>query len=324
MTHEDVKRWLTVPVEELDVATRDGLEEHLASCAACRTEAAVLQRLHDEVLLAAPVVSDEDVAIARHLLFRSLRQRTDSVAWKTRLQEFFGLSFGRAWRPVLAAGVVAAVAFFAGSVAFRGGSASMDGIRLAAYDPSGQDQATGMIQILNLRVLDQDPTNGDIELQFEAVQPAHIKGKMDDPYIQAILARALVSSQNPGVRLRAANAITAQVEGSGLDRRSKDLVKESLISALLYDKNRGVRMEALKALEPFLPDSAATAAIVQVLKQEENVAMRIAAINCLDLSKYDRAPAREQLREVLRDQSQSDANHYIRIRAASALQEDRP
>jgi hypothetical protein len=52
--------------------------------------------------------------------------------------------------------------------------------------------------------------------------------------------------------------------------------------------------------------------------------MRIAAINSLDLNKFDRQPAREQLIAALRDRSVSDANHYIRIRATAALEEAQP
>lgn len=322
MTHDDVKRWLTLPVEELDEATREQLEDHLASCADCRQEAAVLQRLHDEVRLAAPVVTDEDLLVARHMLFRSLRQRSGSPAWFDRLREFLGLTPSGAWRPALAAGLIAVAAFGAGALAFRTVQGMSNGFHLAAYDPSSEDRSSGAIQILNLRILNQDESSGEIEFEFEAVQPSHVKGSMHDPRIQAILARALVSSQNPGVRLRAANMIGGQLADRKLDGRSMDLVKESLISALLYDQNRGVRMEAMKALQPFLPDSAATAAIVHILKREENVAMRIAAINCLDLNQFGQAPAREQVERALRDRSMSDANNYIRIRAAAALQED--
>jgi hypothetical protein len=322
MTHDDVKRWLTLPIEELDESTRELMDEHLASCPACRNEAAALQRLHDEVRSAAPVVTEEDLTVARHMLFRSLRQRTAEPAWIERLQEALGLAPGRAWRPALAGGLLAILAFIGGSVAFRSTSEMPNGFHVAAYDPSSDDRTSGAIQILNLRILNQDDARGEIEFEFEAVQPSHIKGSINDPRIQAILARALVSSQNPGVRLRAANVISGQLTDGGVEGRSKDLVKESLIAALLYDQNRGVRMEALKALQPFLPDSAATAAIVQVLKREENVAMRIAAINSLDLTRFDRTPARQQVEQALRDRSMSDANNYIRIRATAALQED--
>ncbi len=324
MTHDDVKRWLALPVEELDETTRERMEDHLALCAECRNEAAILQRLHDEVLRAAPAVTDEDLIVARHMVFRELRRRSDSPSWTKRLLEFLGLGPSRAWRPVLIAGILAAASFAAGSYAFRTAPGMGNGFHLAAYDPSSADRASGAIQILNFRILNQDESSGEIEFEFEAVQPSHVTGNINDPRIQAIMARALVSSQNPGVRLRAANVISGQTTGGGVSGRSGDLVKESLIAALLYDQNRGVRMQALKALEPFLPDSAATAAIIQVLKREENVAMRIAAINSLDLTKFDRTPAREQVRHALRDQSMSDANSYIRIRATAALQEDRP
>ena len=323
MTHDSIRRLLTQPIEELDEPIRQEMAEHVAGCPACQNDASALQRLHELVIASATTTTEADLTLARNALFRTLRRRSHGTPWVDRVREWLGLADGPALRPALIGICIHAVGFLAGAFAVWPDSPGLNGFQLAAYDPY-QDNDGGAPQVVNLRILHQDEATGDIEFEFDAVMPAHIRGNMNEPRVQAILARALVSSQNPGIRLRVANVIGSQSDEGTLDKRSRDLVKESLISALLYDKNRGVRMEAMKALQPFLPDSAATAAILQILNREENVAMRIAAINCFDLTKFERQPAREQVLAALRDRSVSDANNYIRIRAAAALEEVQP
>ena len=323
MTHDDIRRLLTQPIEDLDESVRQEMEEHVAGCPACRNEASALQRLHELAVASGTTTTEADLTLARSDLSRTLRRRSRGIPWVDRVREFLGLADGPTLRPALIGLSILAVGFFAGALAFRTDTPGLNEFQLAAYDPY-QDNNGGVPQVVNLRILYQDEASGEIEFEFDAVMPAHIRGNMNEPRVQAILARALVSSQNPGIRLRAANVIGSQADEGTLDKRSRDLVKESLISVVLYDMNRGVRMEALKALKPFLPDSAATAAIIKILKREENVAMRIAAINSFDLTKFERQPAREQLLAALRDRSVSDANTYIRIRATAALEEVQP
>jgi len=100
-------------------------------------------------------------------------------------------------------------------------------------------------------------------------------------------------------------------------------VKAALIATLKYDENRGVRKEAMKALEKFMPDTEVTAAFVYVLQHEKNTGMKIAAINSLNLSKYHGYEKDENLMEMLREKVHSDENNYIRLRAKAALQEAR-
>ena len=323
MKHDDVKHYLTLPIEDIDATVRLEMENHVASCPSCRSEASALQRLHELLHTSGVTPSEADLSEARAVLFHTLRRQSASPSWTVRLRDVLGLAECRALRPIAIGLVLAVAAFVGGSFAGRSLDVAPAGFQLAAYDPY-QKSEESTLQIMNLRVLRQDEASGEIEFEFEAVMPAHIRGNMHEPRIQAILAHALVSSQNPGTRLRAANVIGSQKDDGTLDRRSRNLVKESLISALLYDKNRGVRMEALKALQPFLPDSGVTSAILEVLKREENVAMRIAAINSLDITKFDSQPARKRLMDALRDRSVSDANNYIRIRAAAALEEEQP
>jgi hypothetical protein len=106
---------------------------------------------------------------------------------------------------------------------------------------------------------------------------------------------------------------------SGLDTE----VKSALITALLHDRNLGVRKEALTVLRNYLPDPAIVRAFLDILAHEKNTGLKIAAINSLDLSKYENQPLNREILDMLKYSAQTDDNKYIRIKAKAALQEVR-
>lgn len=312
--------------EELDDTAAKSVRRHLSTCTGCRAYFEELQRLHRTThALQTSVVDDDALLVLRRDLMRQIRKERPQESLIDRLLTVAGFGSGPVWRPVAVLSAVAAIAFLAGFLIVGGDAYVLPGLHQAAYDPYGGAPSSGLMsqdaQITNLRIIAQDQSSGDIEFEFEAVMPVYIKGNMHDPDVQAVLAKALVSSQNPGIRLRAANVIGERSQQNDFVDGTRKVIKESLISAVLYDENRGVRLEAMKALRDFLPDSAATSAILLVLKTETNVAMKIAAINSLDLAKFTEAPSRQLLLDALRERSVLDENNYIRIRATSALQE---
>src|SRR6202007_573133 len=68
---------------------------------------------------------------------------------------------------------------------------------------------TSNLAISNIRFVDADPTDGQIEFAYDAVKPMRVKGSVNDAKIQRLLTYALEREQNPGVRLRAVNTLGA-------------------------------------------------------------------------------------------------------------------
>ncbi len=117
MKHEDVKHWLTQPVDELEASVRSEMENHIAGCPSCKKEAMAMERLHEIVTASGTPATEADLSEARMALFRTLRQRPGSFSWAGRLRDLLGLAEGRALRPVAIALVLAVAAFIAGSLA---------------------------------------------------------------------------------------------------------------------------------------------------------------------------------------------------------------
>ncbi|MBI2428460.1 MAG: HEAT repeat domain-containing protein [Ignavibacteriales bacterium] len=175
-----------------------------------------------------------------------------------------------------------------------------------------------MTRIDNIRFIDSDASDGEIEFQFEAVAPMRLKGKVDDPEIQKVLTHALLNESNAGVRLKTVNAISQQTH----EKQSSDpTIKSALITTIKSDQNPGVRREALRVLQQFEFDNEIRDAILHVLVKDVNSGMRVAAINALEMARMDGQKFDDHTVAALKKQIMNEQNNYIRHRAANLVKE---
>lgn len=319
MTHQDYRNLLILSgYDELDEDARLLLQSHIDLCTECRAENERLQRFRALATAHRPAVVSEE------MLLQARRERRTTAAMRIERR----LSLGSIFDGLLASPLRASIAGCAvmimgigiGYFAF-GPDQHMNGRLPSEFGRARViDGSTGpaAMQVQNLRFVKRDAATGEVEVEFDAVAPFSVKGNVNDENIQRILARALVSETNTGMRLRAVSMISDPTS-----RRSDvDLsVKNALISALKYDGNLGVRNEALAVLRNYLPDEDAMKAIVYVLNHEKNTGLRIAAINSLDLRKFSGQKPSQEVLQALKTAVASEENNYIRIRAQETLRE---
>ncbi len=312
MNHDKYKKWLLFR-EELDEAEKAELKSHLAACAECRAEKTKLERFYNVFALGKPPdVSNRLLQEARRQLevallkehrragrwsirfFHALRGWMNSYRWVSP----YRIAFGGA--ALLFIGLVGGYALF---------SPRDDRPAPQLARSSGSFQG-GEPLITNVRFEDADASDGEVEFSFDAVTPVSVKGNVNDAEVQKVLSSALLYEQNPGVRLRAANAFRAYET-----RLPDPEVKTSLITALLSDENPAVRKEALSVLQKFTFDAEIKHALLQVLSRDKNPGVRVAAIISLEASRaLDAEPY-----DVLRDRLKQDDNDYIKERARFVL-----
>ncbi len=289
------------------------LREHIAGCEECQKEESRLREFQRMLSSSMPDAVDQGLLReAREQLHRSLTIVQGSGSVLDRARDFLlgGL------RPGLRLATI-------GSATFIVGMAVSYGIfHRAAQNSSLQDIQNGSIiaagdsRISNVRFLNADGSNGDVEFTFETVRPVRMKGNIRDPQIEKVLAYAILNEDNPGVRLQSINAVAAQRPGD-------NEVKKALISALRIDKNAGVRRESLRALQNFPMDNDIKDAILYVLNHDGNPGMRVAAINLLDSLRERSVIPNKDLLEAFEKTVQTDQNNYIRLRAKAAIEEIR-
>ena len=319
LSHEKWREWLELSqYGELSDTEQQALDGHLEQCDRCQAH---LVRLRQFKLIidkaATPRPGDTDLRDARSNLWSALINKHSEPGhlkgWRDRyLNGLKRLTFNTypSYRSVLGG----ALLLFIGLVA--GYFIAVPGDRSLGFAASGMEQTALLtdddVSISNVRFVDTDTSDDMLEFRFEAVRSVQIRGTLDDPGIQRVLTFTVLNEQNPGVRLRAVNAVSASER-----LHSEQEIKDALVTALKTDSNAGVRGEAFNALSRYPFDEGIRDALIHTLVFDENPALRINAINRLQ----EQVPASfdEDLERVLRSRMVTDENAYIRTRARTVL-----
>jgi hypothetical protein len=323
MNHQQWKEWVNLlAYEELDGERKQLTEDHLNGCESCRTELEQVKRLHRVMDNHAVQIPTESLLQeARSELRAALRmERNKPQKSGFSLREWFG---GLIPNFQVAAGfaMMLVIGLVGGYVIFHKTS-TPEITTTQVVQTSGNPMVTNAslgellkepeVEITNIRFMDADTSDGNVEFAFDAVRPMRVKGSVNDANVQKMLTYALLSEQNDGVRLRAVNTISSYKQSN-----ADPQVKQALITALKSDSNDAVRKEAMAVLKTFDFDADIQNAFLYVLERDANAALRIDAIKSLEGKKIQD----QQILNVLKEKSESDDNGYIRRRAKDYLKE---
>jgi hypothetical protein len=296
-------------------------ETHIKKCVKCQEEINELKLLmgllnNYEYFQADDKLLEE----ARSELSRSLdTEKAKPLLWD-RLSEFIYNVFPN-YKLALGGIVLIVIGFFAGYLFTHSTKYEVQSTPVSTpIVTSFGEPLSPSPRIANVRFINTDDRSGEVELTFDAVMPVRLKGRMDEPNVQKILATALMTEQNPGIRLQSVNAITIDDHISKLD----DELLDALISAVRYDKNTGVRREALMALQPYEADRRVRGALFDVLAHDESAGLRITAINILTNWNKENFYGDSLLVKLLKLKITNDSSNYIRMRSHAFLKEIQP
>ena len=176
--------------------------------------------------------------------------------------------------------------------------------------------ADNVLRISNLRFIDSDLTDGEVEFTFDAVKPVRFKGSINDPQVQSILTYAMLNDQNPGSRLNSINAM----DSYGKLSLDKD-IKDALITVVMTDDNPGVRLEAIKLLDRVGYDESVKQAYLYVLLNDSSSALRIESLNALiEAAKKGHTLNQNDVDLVIK-QARHDDNNYIKLKSKTLIEE---
>jgi hypothetical protein len=277
---------------ELADDARHELEQHTTRCQACAAELAE-QREFQAQMSALPVEepSASFLAASRMRLQEALEQAQPHRAWHHRF------AFDpTAWlRQVRFSPALATAIFIVG---FGGGLGtmykSMRHVEITPVEPSQEASISGITSI------DKDPTTNTVKVHYDRVLQGSVQGSVNDPKVQDMLAYAVKSNDNSGVRLSSVDALA--------DKTNDPKVRETLTYALRYDSNPGVRLHSLEGLGPFVKqDIRVRNAVLEALLNDSNLGVRSGALHSLEPVKTD-----SSVRMALQQLAQEDPSDYIR------------
>lgn len=307
MRHKQFKQWLQLYLyDELSDGEKHLLEDHLKTCPDCEAELEELKKFHTAVSHHRRVaISHQTLTDARRRLRLALGEKlSQQPLWERLIEPIYKISFGGI--ATLAVGFV---------IGYMMSSAPQLESVLGSKQEEVGPVLEGDSRITNVRFMDADASDGEVEFTFDLVRPVRLKGKMNDPQIQKVLAHALVSSQNAGVRLRTVNVLSGQEEPLQTEE-----LRTALLEVITNDPNPAIRKEALTLLQKLPFSNDMKDAVLYALRNDQNSGVRIAAIMVLDQFKEHIINDPEVLK-VLQEKIQSDENNYIRLVARNFFEE---
>ena len=316
MKHNEYKQLLQLSLfGELKSDQQSILKEHLISCEECRAELEDQKNLLELISGKKKSEVDEKVlSAARYQLRGALRSEKNNTnifgSFLENLSQLFTtpLKFALTSAVILLVGILIGSQFISKSSNDQFANQNNGDNRFASFNED--------ISISNLRFIDSDASDGEVEFTFDASRPVRLKGKVSDPQIQGVLTYAMLNEQNPGSRLNSINAMDIK-QATNYD---KD-VENALITVVMTDKNPGVRREALKLMSKFSYDEIIKNALLYVIENDTVSGLRIEALNSIiEASNNGHKLDNEEL-NLFRNKFQQDENPYIKLRSRTILQE---
>ena len=292
------------------------LDRHLASCPECQREREQLRAL--KVLADAyPVAEPEANLMARSRL--RLEEALDAVPPKTWLERFaqrLSNNFASLQSAPVAAGLLLVIGAGAGAL---GGyhvaqsraaheSETTQTAKTIVAAPSGSAEA-----VANISSIVRQPNSEQVEVRFNKLVPAEMKGTLDDPSIRQLLMLASQNATSDNVHDNSVELLAAECRAGHSCKGAG--IRDALMVALRYDRNAGVRLKALEGLEPYVAEDVGVRdAVLEALLNDSDPHIRTAAINMLEPVDADTS-----VRQVLHTVAHSDRNPQIRLVSRQVL-----
>ena len=316
MNHNEYKQLLQLSLfGELKAEEQSMLKEHLANCEECRTELENQKNLMEIISTRKKVnVDDKILSAARYQLRGALRAEKVHKNTFGNLTENLYQLFATPLRFAVASTMILALGILIGSFFF--GRTQTDVVDQTQNNNQFASIDNHEVSITNLRFIDSDPSDGEVEFTFEVSKPVRLKGKVNDPKIQSVLTYAMLNEQNPGSRLNSINAMDTE-----MPFKNDTEVKDALITVVMTDNNPGVRREALKLMKKFPYNESFKQTLLYVITNDTSSGLRIEALNSLiDAGRQGYKLNQDEL-NLFKQRLQQDENNYMQLRAKTILQE---
>jgi len=316
MKHNEYKQLLQLSLfGELKSEEQLKLKEHLLTCEECRVELEDQKNLLELISGKQKAnVNEKVISAARYQLRGALRAEKSN-------KNIFGISTDIIYQffntPLKVVTVSAAMLLFGMLI----GSLFLSKTSQTEFteQKAGDNRFALLdenISISNLRFIDSDAADGEVEFTFEASKPVRLKGNVNDPQIQSVLTYSMLNEQNPGSRLNSINAMDTEVPA----QYDQD-VKDALVTVVMTDENPGVRREALKLMNKFPYDENLKQTLLYVITNDTVSGLRIEALNSLIEAGGKGYKLNQKELDLFRQKLQQDDNPYIKLHSKTILQE---
>jgi hypothetical protein len=300
--------------DDLDVAQRADVEEHVAHCAACSAALAQERRLL-EMLAHSPSADPSELFLAscRRTLAESIDRSAAEIGWRGRLRRVLAGVRPAAWvslHPAWSAAVLLLAGFAVGRVVSQ--------ILTPAPTPTAQVHSSSEMEDWEVTGIHQLADNR-LEVDMNTQRPEVVRGTPADARVRRALVSALSAGRGEDADIR--------MDSVELLRplRSDNDVRKALCQAARHDANTSVRLKAIEALRGMEQDELVRDTLLDALLHDGNPGVRVEAVTALraflDANADDRPFTDERVTQALHDRREKDPNEFVRLQSAAAIRQ---
>lgn len=291
---------------DLDFATEDALEEHLAECPACQLALDREKAWHASLNAERADLPLELLARCRRDLSAATRSETKAetvIPFWERVATFFGVSTNR-WTERLA---LASLFLFLG-IGISHWNNRFDIVsRFTAPGNLAEASLLGRVQVRDVRPVG----DGKVRLSLDRIQQGEVVGSLNDEAVRRLLLSTIRSSADAGLRVDSVELLVGQNEPD---------IREVLLQSATKDPNAAVRLKALEGLRAFRTDQETRNTLLSVIQFDDNSGVRSEAMEVLVPSGVDVRLAPDvagAFQQIIRSEREDD---FIRLRCLQILQ----
>jgi hypothetical protein len=294
---------------DLDFATEDALEEHLAECPACQLALDREKGWHAGLNAQRADVPLDLLAQCRLDLGAATRAENKAsvpLPFYRRVAAFFDSSMNR-WSERLA---VASLFLFLG-IGISHLSNRFELVnRFTLPGDLAEASLLGRVQVRDVRPIG----DGKIRVSLDQIQRDEVVGSLSDEGVRRLLLNTIRNSADAGLRVDSVALLAGQSEPE---------VREVLLQSATKDPNAAVRLKALDGLRIFRTDQKTRSTLLSVIQFDDNSGVRSEAMEVLVPSGSDVRIAPDiagAFEQIVRSEREDD---LIRLRCLQVLQSAR-
>jgi hypothetical protein len=285
------------------------LEGHLATCKHCQEEFAAVQALQQAMALAPTLEPSANLLAQARLRLEEALDTMPRASWLVRIQQSMFRGASMLGRAPVAASALLVLGIASGT--WGGYQAAM-----RAHHPPAELPAAiaGPGTIANVSSINREPNTENVEVHFNRLVPETTQGSLDDPQIRQLLLVGAQSQVNP-VAQNSLSLLAGECQAG--HQCSDGPIRNALLVALRYDRNAGVRLQALDGLKPYVAeDMRVRDSVLEALMNDDDATVRTRAIELLQPVEAD-----SSVRQVLHTVASEDDNPHIRTVSHEILDE---
>jgi hypothetical protein len=287
--------------DEVNEQERAEIEEHLAACAACKsqlTEEREFQNSIEAVPQAGDRLDASGILLSR---FRSeLAEKLDDLELPAVKEKAPAFGWVRGWmllHPAWSGASLVLLGLVAGTQYAQWSSSRSDDNSLGQVvnvRPSAQitDDQLSKMNVAGIN-FSPSPYSGskNVRVRLNSEQPMEVVGGPEDSNVQTVLTFVVNSGDryDSEMKLNCLDALKA--------RAADEKVRATLLAAARKDQNPAVRLKALEALRDAGTDNTVRQVLLDALQHDSNPGVRVEAVNLLVRS-LEEAQAQEMVPTV--------------------------